>query len=341
MSPTPEVPRGRPASEDPSSTRRVAAAGPDPLRIVFMGTPEFALSCLDALLLGPDEVVGVVAQPDRPAGRGNKLTSPPTVLRARERGIPVFQPTRLKSGPFPQELVHLKPDLAVVVAYGRILPQALLDIPRLGCINVHASLLPELRGAGPIQWSVLRGYTHTGITTMFMDVGMDTGDMLRKVEIPIPETMTAGQLHDHLAEAGAQLLRETLAHLKAGTLTRTTQDHSRATSAPILKKEDGAINWGRPAKEISWHVRGMSPWPGAFTFLNGQRLVVHAGEVLPGAGEIGMVVDTSRGLDVATSEGIFRITHLQVPGGKPLPAEVWLRGHAVARGTELGAALAE
>jgi methionyl-tRNA formyltransferase len=304
-----------------------------------MGTPEFAVPCLRALLEGPDEVVAVVAQPDKPAGRGHKLQSPPTVQLARAHGIPTLQPTKVRGADFPVALEAFRPDLIVVVAYGRILTEAVLRVPPQGCINVHASLLPYYRGAGPIQWSILRGETVTGVTTMRMDVGMDTGDMLLRREVPI-DRMNAGQLHDVLSVTGAALLRETLEGLKAGSITPIPQDHARATYAPLIKKEDGQIAWERPAVEIDWHVRGMTPWPGAFTFLAGKRIVVLEGTPLsaPSDAAPGTVVDRSAaGLLVSTGAGLYRIERLKPENSRAMDVEAFLNGHDVARGARFTA----
>lgn len=314
-----------------------------PWRIIFLGTPEFAVPCLQALLEGPDQVVAVVAQPDRPAGRGNKLQSPPTIQLARSRGIPTLQAEKVRGAAFRDALAAFQPDIMVVVAYGRILTQAVLDIPPHGCINVHASLLPKYRGAGPIQWSILRGETVTGITTMQMDAGLDTGDMLLTRTLPIGR-MSAGQLHDALAPVGAQLLIETLAGLKAGTITPIPQDDSQATLAPMLKKEDGLIDWTRSAQALDCHVRGMFPWPGAYTFVQGKRLGVLEGGVLePGSPETGTLARDSvapgtvlradaKGIVVGTGDGFYRIDLIKPENAKVMPAGAWLNGHPLSVG---------
>ena len=303
-----------------------------------MGTPEFAVPCLQALLDGPDQVVAVVAQPDRPAGRGNKLQSPPTIQLARQHGIPTLQAEKVRNAAFREALASFQPDLMVVVAYGRILTEAVLKLAPHGCINVHASLLPKYRGAAPIQWSVLRGESVTGVTTMQMDVGLDTGDMLLTRQIPIMPEMTAGDLHDALAPVGAALLQETIEGLKAGNIQPEPQDHAEHTLAPILKKEDGRIDWRRPALGLSWHVRGMSPWPGAYTFLNGRRLQVLEGEPLamqvsapPGT----VLKSDVLGLLVATGDGAYRIRQVKPENARAMAAGAWLNGHPVPVGTRL------
>ncbi|MFM7202377.1 MAG: methionyl-tRNA formyltransferase [Myxococcota bacterium] len=318
-----------------------SAPGVCPWRIIFMGTPEFAVPCLQALIDGPDEVVAVVAQPDRPSGRGNKLQSPPTIQLARAHQIPTLQAEKVRVPAFRDALAAFQPDLMVVVAYGRILTEAVLNVPLHGCINVHASLLPKYRGAAPIQWSVLRGEHETGVTTMKMDVGLDTGDMLLKRTLELGPELTAGALHDLLAPVGAALLLETVAQLKQGLLHPTPQDHAAATLAPMLKKEDGLIDWRRPARELDWHVRGMTPWPSAYTFLEkGARLTVLKGRPLSdtSALEPGQVVSAQAdGLVVATGEGLYRIEMLKPENGKAMLAGAWLNGHPVPVGARLGA----
>ena len=252
------------------------------MRLVFMGTPDFASATLEALLRSDDSVVGVVTQPDRPKGRGQMLTPSPVKLLARQEQIPLLQPLKMKDPEFLQALTGWKPDLIVVAAYGRILPPAILSLPPLGCVNVHGSLLPKYRGAGPIQWALINGETETGITTMLMDEGMDTGAMLLQEAIPITSDDTVGTLSPRLAELGGRLLVETIARLKAGTLVPKPQDSSRATLAPLLKKEDGAIDWALPAAVLANRVRGLSPWPGAYTTVaGGDRWIVSRALALP------------------------------------------------------------
>src|SRR3954468_10077695 len=234
------------------------------MRIVFMGSPDFAVPCLEAVL-ETEEVVAVVCQPDKPAGRGQKLTAPPVKVRAEAAGLPVMQPVSVRKPPFLDELKALAPDLAVVVAYGKILPAEVLTVPRLGCINVHGSLLPKYRGAAPIQWSIIRGERETGVTLMQMDAGMDTGDMLGKRVLAIDEWVTAGQLHTRLAPLGAELLVEGLAKLKAGTLEPQKQDDAQATMAPMLTKDTGRVDFTAGARAVRDLARGCDPWPTAWT----------------------------------------------------------------------------
>jgi methionyl-tRNA formyltransferase len=307
------------------------------MKIVFMGTPEFAVPSLGALAESGDEVVTLVAQPDKPSGRGRKLTPPPTKQLAEKLGIPVLQPPGIRTEEFVRELEKLNPDLICVVAYGKILPKAVLDLPRLGCINVHASLLPEYRGAAPVNWAIARGEKVTGVTTMMMDEGMDTGDILLQREIPIVEEDTGETLSEGLSQLGAELLIETIELLKKGELEPQEQDDSQATYAPLLKKEDGRIDWGKPAVEIGNQVRGMLPWPGAFTTVDGKLLKVFKVCVLEGKGKPGEVIESQSGvLRVGTGEGIIDIQELQIEGGKRLDSRAFLAGRKIDPGNVLG-----
>jgi methionyl-tRNA formyltransferase len=305
-------------------------------RVVFFGTPEFAVPSLRALLDGPDAVVGVVCQPDRPAGRGQKLQAPPVKALAARHGIAVAQPTKLKSGEFPDQLAAWRPDLAVVAAYGRILPLPILATPRLGCINVHASLLPRHRGAAPVQWAVLDGDAETGVTIMRMNERMDEGDILLQRATPIGPDETAGALQARLAVLGAAALMDALAALHAGTLTATPQDHTRATLAPMIRKEQGAIDWARPAAVIARQVRGFHPWPSAYTTLRGRLLKVHAARAEAGGGEPGRVVAVGDRVRVATGAGVLAIETLQLEGRRALAARDFARGVGLTVGERLG-----
>nr|WP_305042950.1 methionyl-tRNA formyltransferase [Geoalkalibacter sp.] len=309
---------------------------PGTIRTVFMGTPEFALASLQGLIDFGLPLVGVYTQPDRPKGRGKQLAPPPVKELALARGIPVFQPLKLRRPEVVEELRGLAPDLIVVVAYGQILPQSVLDIPRFGCINVHASLLPRHRGAAPINKAILDGDAETGITTMLMDVGLDTGDMLVKRATPIGSDETAGELHDRLARLGRETLEETLRRLCAGTLQPEKQDDGLSTYAPMLKKEDGLIDWSRDARALHNQVRGLDPWPGAYTLLDGEVLRLAATGVEEGGGEPGMVVGAdASGVRVACGSGVLRVGALQLPGRKRLAAADFLRGTPLAVGTKL------
>ena len=310
-----------------------------PFRALFFGTPAFSVPCLDALV-GVAEVVGVVCQPDKPVGRGLTLTPPPVKVRATELGLPVAQPTKLKSGDFPDWMRAQNADVALVVAYGRILPQAILDTPRLGCINVHASLLPKYRGAAPITWAVVRGETESGVTLMQMDAGMDTGAMLELYPTPIGEDETAGELGDRLSAIGARAVREGLPKYVAGGYTPIAQDGAGATMAPMLKKEDGVIDWSKPARAVHDHVRGMSPWPGAQTLVKGKLLKVHATKrsefARPGAAPGEVLVADKSGVLVACGEGAVELLRVQLEGKKAVRGADWVAGRGVTEGDRLG-----
>ncbi|MTZ14067.1 methionyl-tRNA formyltransferase [Pseudomonas sp. JL972] len=289
------------------------------MRIVFAGTPEFAAQHLQALLDAGRTVVAVYTQPDRPAGRGQKLAPSPVKQLAVQHGIPVYQPQTLRDPAAQAELAALHADLMVVVAYGLILPQAVLDLPRLGCINSHASLLPRWRGAAPIQRAIEAGDDESGVTVMQMEAGLDTGPMLLKVRTPITAGDTGGTLHDRLAALGSQAVVQAVDALAAGTLTPEVQDDSLATYAHKLSKDEARIDWRRPAVELERLVRAFNPWPICHTTLGGEALKVHAARLGAGQGEPGHILEASRnGLTVACGEGALSLTRLQLPGGKPL-----------------------
>ncbi|MDH0749393.1 methionyl-tRNA formyltransferase [Pseudomonas sp. GD03842] len=311
----------------------------EPLRIVFAGTPEFAAEHLKALLDSPHEVVAVYTQPDRPAGRGQKLMPSPVKQLALQHAIPVRQPPTLRAPEAQAELAALQPDLMVVVAYGLILPQGVLDIPRLGCINSHASLLPRWRGAAPIQRAVEAGDAESGVTVMRMEAGLDTGPMLLKVTTPISADDTGGRLHDRLAELGPHAVVQAIAGLANGTLVGEVQDDSLATYAHKLNKDEARIDWSRPADELERRVRAFNPWPICHSTLNGETLKVLAAQVAEGRGEPGTILDASKeGLLVACGQNALRLTRLQLPGGKPLGfADLFnSRREKFATGTVLG-----
>ncbi len=312
------------------------------MRLVFMGTPEFAATSLDALLKSDDSVVGIVTQPDRPKGRGQVLTPSPVKLLAQEAKIPLLQPLKMKDPEFLQALAGWKPDLIAVAAFGRILPPVVLSFPPLGCVNVHGSLLPKYRGAGPIQWALINGEAETGITTMLMDEGMDTGAMLLQEAIPITPDDTAGTLSPRLAELGGRLLVETIVRLKAGTLVSRPQDASQATFAPLLKKEDGVIDWALPATALANRVRGLSPWPGAYTTVaGGDRWMIWHARALPGpvTSPPGTIVAvTTETIHVSTGKGVLAVMELQPANSRRMAASQYLAGHPVAVGLKLGGA---
>jgi len=309
---------------------------PRTIRTVFMGTPEFALATLAGLIDFGLDLCAVYTQPDRPKGRGKQPAAPPVKELAQKHGIPVHQPLKLRDPAVVEELREIAPDLIVVVAYGQILPKSVLEIPRYGCINVHASLLPRYRGAAPINKAIIEGEDQTGVTTMLMDVGLDTGDMLVKRSIPIGFEETAGELHDRLALVGREAMEETLRRLVAGTLLPEPQDDSLSTYAPMMKKEDGRIDWRRSAPEIHNLVRGLDPWPGTYTLLDGELLKI--GRTLPekGVGEPGTVLASGAdGVRIACGEGVLLVRALQLPGKKRLSAADFLRGRSLPPGTRL------
>lgn len=289
------------------------------MRIVFAGTPEFAAQHLQALLDAGREIVAVYTQPDRPAGRGQKLMPSPVKQLALQHGIAVYQPQTLRDPAAQAELAALRPDLMVVVAYGLILPQVVLDTPRLGCINSHASLLPRWRGAAPIQRAIEAGDASSGVTVMQMEAGLDTGPMLLKVTTTITAEDTGGSLHDRLAQLGSAAVVEAVTKLAAGELRGEVQDDSLATYAHKLNKDEARLDWSRPAVELERLVRAFNPWPICHSTLNGEALKVHAAQLGEGQGAPGSVLAADRsGLTVACGEGALRLTRLQLPGGKPL-----------------------
>ncbi len=309
------------------------------MRVVFMGTPDFAAPSLKALVEAGHDVVAVVTQPDRPKGRGKKETPPPVKVAARNLKLPVFQPDRIKDMDFIELLKDFSPDVIVVVAYGRFLPPEILYLPKYGCVNVHASLLPKYRGAAPIHWAVINGEKETGITTMFIDEGMDTGDIILSETIPIGEEDTVGDIHDRLSVLGAQLLVETLKLIGSGKAPRKPQT-GNPTYAPALQVKDELIRWEWPARDIYNQIRGLNPWPGARTTFAGKVLKVWGATVLDEDGserKHGQVVSCSReGIIVSTGSGKITITKLQLQGAKKLSAADFLRGTPVPVGEILG-----
>lgn len=306
------------------------------MRIVFMGTPDFAVPSLQALIDAGHDVCAVYTQPDKPQGRKQILTAPPVKTLALEHDIPVFQPNTLKNEDEQARLRELAPEVIIVVAYGKLLPKAVLDIPPHGCINVHGSLLPRWRGAAPIQWAVIAGDEKAGVTTMQMAEGLDTGDMLLTYETTVGETETAGELFDRLAQAGAELLTETL--VKLDEITPRPQDDAQSCYAHMLDKQMAVIDWSKSAHEIDCLIRGLNPWPIALTTLSGERLKVFAAEKAAGNGEPGTVLeaDPKKGLTVACGEGALKLIEIQLVGGKRMKATDFLRGHVIEVGTKLG-----
>lgn len=301
------------------------------MKILFMGTPDFAVPCLDGLLKAGHTVLGVVTQPDKPVGRKKIMTPPAVKAFALEHSLPVFQPETLKGESFLDTLKSLDPEVIVVVAYGKILPAYILDYPKYGCINVHGSILPRWRGAAPIQWSVIAGDEEAGVTTMQMDRGLDTGDMLLVRKTPIGERETAGELFDRLADMGAELLLETLIQAENGSLQPVPQDDDQSCYASMLDKQMAVIDWSRTMREIDCLVRGLNPWPIALTSLDGNVVKVYTAMPESGRGEPGEVLkaDTKNGLIVACGDGAVRILELQMVGGKRMDARDYLRGHSI------------
>jgi methionyl-tRNA formyltransferase len=305
-------------------------------RIVFFGTPSFAVPSLKALADGPDKVIAVITQPDKEKGRGRKILPSPVKEAALQQGFPLLQPEKVKEKTFQQELQELLPDLFVTVAYGQILPKSILDIPKCGAVNTHASLLPKYRGAAPIPWAILMGEKMTGVTTMTMDEGTDTGDILLQKVIPIGEDDTSETLHEKLASLGARLLLETIEKMKAGDLIPTPQDPSKTSYAPSLKKENGRIGWSRDAEQIDRQVRAFNPWPGAFTLWEERLLKICRGKVREGTskGKPGVVVWTGADfIEVDTGKGSFLITELQMEGKRRMEVRDFLSGHPIPVGT--------
>ena len=305
-------------------------------RIIFMGTPDFACPTLRKLIELGENMVAVVTQPDRPKGRGQHLMAPPVKELALKHGIPILQPPKVRDTNFVEIIRELKPDVIVVVAFGQILPKSLLDIPAHGCINVHASLLPRYRGAAPLNWCIINGESETGVTTMLMDQGLDTGPMLLTRKTALDENEDIGSLHDRMAEMGANLLTETLNCIEAGTVTPRPQDNDKSCYAAMLKKEDGIIDWQRDAKIIHNQVRGMSVWPGAYTCVYGQVLKIFRTRVGAGAGQPGTILKASKGeLEVACLSGSLFIHELQLAGKKRLDTGSFLSGFPLSVGTLL------
>ena len=301
------------------------------MRVVFMGTPDIAATCLKKILADGFEVVGVYTQPDRPKGRGMKLVASPVKEIAVAQGIPVFQPENFREEETVEQLRELKPDVCAVVAYGRILPQKVLDVPAFGCINIHASVLPQYRGSAPYQWAVLDGLTETGVTAQFMSRGVDEGDIIDIAKTPIGENETAGELLDRLAVLGADLLSKTLARFAAGKVTGIPQT-GEATFAPMLDKAMCPIDWNKTAQQVHNHVRGLHPWPVATMELQGKKFKVHATKVVEGSGRPGEILGlTKTGLKIACGEGAVEVLSLQAEGGKRMAAPDYFRGHPLER----------
>ena len=310
-----------------------------PYKILFFGTPEFALPSLKALIETPNEILGVVTQPDRPKGRGRKLTPPPIKVLAQKHNLPIYQPEAVRDKLFLKEVQQLKPDLLVVVAFGQFLPKALLEIPPLGGINVHPSLLPKYRGAAPINWAIINGETITGISIIKVSLQMDSGDILFQKAISIEPDETAGELHDKLATLGAEALLETIRQMQSGTIISIPQDDRLATYAPKLKREDGYIHWDKPAINIANLIRGLAPFPGAYTYLDGKLLKLFRPKTISASVEAppGTIVEaTHDGLKISTGQGVLLIKEVQLQGKRRLPVKEFIKGHPDLKGKKLG-----
>jgi len=306
------------------------------MKVVFMGTPDFAVDCLRALCDSRHEVVGVFSQPDKPVGRKQELTPPPVKVLAQERGLNVYQPKSLKNGEALEIIKELNPDIIIVVAYGKILPKEILDYPKYGCVNIHASLLPKLRGAAPINFSIINGDKVTGVTSMYMDVGLDTGDMLIKREVEILPDMTAGELFDILAPVGAEVLLETMDKIEDGTIERIPQNEEEATYASIMDKSTGKIDFSKSAQVVHDLVRGTEPWPGAYCVMDGKTLKICKTKVFnkdffARPGEV-VFADRKNGIVIACGENAIEVLELQLQGKKRLSAKDFLNGKAMEPG---------
>ncbi len=309
------------------------------MKVIFMGTPDFSVGTLEALVAAGHEVLLAVTQPDKPKGRGKEMQFTPVKECALKYNIPVYQPRRVREPECIEELRRYEADIMVVVAFGQILPKEILEMTAYGCVNVHASLLPKYRGAAPIQWSIIDGEKVTGVTTMQMNEGLDTGDMLLKVEIPIEEKETGGSLHDKLAEAGAKLCVETLEGLQAGTITPIPQGETTTSYAKMLDKQLGNIDWSKSAIEIERLIRGLSPWPSAYTNWNDKVMKIWDAACASFDGEAnpGVIVKVTRdSFFVQTGDGVLEVRELQIPGKKRMDAGAFLRGYQVKEGELLG-----
>ena len=319
------------------------------MRIVFMGTPDFSVPALKALVEAGHQVIAVVTQPDKPKGRGKEVQMTPVKIQAMEYGIPVYQPAKVREASFVEVLQGMEADVYVVIAFGQLLPKAVLELPKYGCINIHASLLPKYRGAAPIQWCVIDGERETGITTMMMDVGLDTGDMLEKTVIPIEEKETGGSLHDKLSLAGGALILSTLKKLEEGTLVRTPQTDEGTCYAKMLTKSLGDIDWNQSAVSIERLIRGLNPWPSAYTLWNGKTIKIWSADVTTSReaaaflSESGVPSETGitpgtvvcsdkHSLVVCTGDGLLSVRELQMEGKKRMDTPAFLRGYPIPAG---------
>ncbi len=304
------------------------------LKIIFMGSAAFAVPCLGELIQSRHKIIEVVTQPDKPAGRGQHIKACPVAEYAREHDLTLFQPKSVKKAESIEHFKKLGCDLVVIVAYGKLLPSELLELPSMGCINVHASLLPKYRGAAPINWAIANGEKETGVTTMFVSEEMDAGDILLFATTPIDDAETASELHDRLSAMGADLLIRTIEGLIDGTVTASPQDHSKATHAPLMKKEDGHIDWSKSADEIYNRIRAFNSWPGSYTLKDGKKVRIH--EAAPVDLDHGLppgtVLESNEHISVACGKGTLYLIEVQMEGGRKMPAQDFLRGHKIIEG---------
>lgn len=308
------------------------------MKIIFMGTPEFAAPAIDSLIDAGHEIAAVFSQPDKPKGRGYTLTPPPVKVKAMEHDIPVYQPNTMRDGEALKIFEELQPDVAIVIAYGKILPKEILEAPKYGCINVHASLLPKYRGAAPIQMSVIDGESKTGVTAMQMDIGLDTGDMLMSCETPIDPDETSGELHDRLSVMGARLIVDTLAALEKGELKPQKQDDSLSCYAHMLTKEMCAVDWSRTAQEIHNQIRGLSPWPVATAVLEGKKLKLHRSalsEIKNSSAKCGEIIALNPLTVKCGGDSAIELLEIQAEGKKRMKSADYMRGHSIPLGTIL------
>lgn len=309
------------------------------MKIVFMGTPDIAVPCLQKIIDEKYEILGVVTQPDKPKGRGKKLGMSPVKELAIENYIPVYQPVKARDKEFIDKIKSLNPDVIVVVAFGQILPKEILEIPKLGCINVHVSLLPKYRGAAPINWVIINGEEKTGVTTMYMDEGLDTGDMILKTEVNLDENITAGELHDKMMNIGAETLKETLRLIEEGNAPREVQNHEEFSYAPIMNKSLGNIDFSKSAREIHNLVRGVNPWPSAYTTYNDVIMKVWKTKVLDekSTKDVGTIIDVSKdGIKVSTIDNVLLIEEIQMPNKKRMLVGEYIKGNTIETGLVLG-----
>lgn len=309
------------------------------MKIVFMGTPEFAVPCLQKIIDEGHEVSAVVTQPDKPKGRGKKLAMPPVKELALKYEIDVYQPVKAREESFVEKLKEINPELIVVVAFGQILPKSILDIPKFGCVNVHASLLPKYRGAAPLNWVIINGEEKTGVTTMYMDVGLDTGDMILKSEIPLDDEITAGELHDKMMVQGAEVLKDTIDLISKGEAPREKQNDEETCYSPIMDKSLGNIDWSKSATDIHNLIRGVNPWPSAYTTYDKQTMKIWKTKVLDKLSEKtpGTILSVDKnGIEVSTGDKVLQISEIQMSGKKRMIVSEYIKGNDISTGIVLG-----